>query len=239
MKKEPLSSKPTIQEELLGLDSRLNGVFKESADKKVLVLQSHEDSTNNINGTQKDFLEGLGFSSSKNVTHFMERRKTLEELGIKMETIDILSKIKETYGKTIITYSGLVALCQKYNLYFGCSSKFLGEIPMENVKEMQNFNFSTFTSHYTVLTQNNRESIIEMITSHRAKTMIVAPLNQFNLKDVIVSYSREIIPFDKQEVSPKNSEAQDPIVLLPFAVSGIREVFFLVLTHWDNSNSII
>jgi hypothetical protein len=233
------TEKERLSSDIDSMQEGFEKLFAASADKRQLVLQSHEDSDKAISEKQSDFLRGLGFNSLKNVQEFEERSKELQKVGITMETIDELKKIKDTYGKNIISYDNLCKLCEKYNLYFGDSSLFTDVMPMENVKELETFPFGKFSSHYTVCHSYHEESIVEGRVSTKAQAMIVAPLNLFKLENVFVSKSRELIPFSGVNSKCKSKGSDDPIVILPFKTRGVKEIFFLIITHWDNSKSII
>lgn len=229
-----------LSNDLDTIQAGLDEIFKASSEKKVLALQSHEDGSKTISQKQKDFLSGLGFEKTVNIKTFEENCKVLEKEGLTMSTIKELKEIRELYGKNIIGYNDLCGLSIKYNLYFGDSTLFKGEIPMSNIREMEEFPFQKFASHYNVLYTRHKESIVEGNVSSSAKTMIVAPLQLFDLKDVLVSESRELIRFNGVTSSCKPFPVtDDPIILLPFKLRATKEIFFIVVTHWNNSQSII
>jgi hypothetical protein len=235
-----MTTENPLSSDLEAIQAGLDEIFKTSSEKKVLALQSHEDSSKTISSRQKDFLSGLGFEKTVNIKTFEENCKVLEKEGLTMSTIKELKEIRDLYGKNIIGYNDLCKLSIKYNLYFGDSTLFKGNIPMDNIKEMEDFPFQKFASHYNVLYTRNKESIIEGNISTSAKTMIVAPLQLFDLKNVLISESRELIKFNgKTSTCKPYPVADDPIVLLPFKLRATQEIFFIVVTHWDNSHSII
>lgn len=234
-----ITEKMLLLDDLAVCQEGLDKLFSQVAEKRQLVLQSHEDSTRVISTSQNDFLQGIGFNNIENVKEYEENKKALQQAGLTLETIDVLKKIKNKYNKSIIGYNSLCELCLKHNLYFGDSGLYTGKVPMENIKEMQDFPFSEFASHYNVVQGRYEESIINGNISTSAKTMIVAPLNMFNLSDILIASSRELIRFNGIKAKCKAPFAQDPIVLLPFKVSATKEIFFLIVTHWDNTKSII
>lgn len=234
------TEKKALSDDLLEIQESFNTLFESSANKRTLVLQSHEDSNQCINPDQYNILQGLGLSNVANVKEFEDSQAHLKKLGLTLETIKELSEIKTKFGKNIISYNNLCSLCETHNLYFGDSKLFTGKIPPESIKDIQEFNFETFKSHYSVLESRPEESIVNCNMTHRAQVMIAAPSNMFKLKDVFISVSRELILFPPLKASfEKPSNAHSPIVLLPFKASATKEVFFIVITHWDNSKSII
>lgn len=232
------TEKTPLSEDLLSMQESFEEMFKKSSENKHLILASHEETGKMITETQHDFLQGLGFNKVQNVEEFQTTKQELEKLGMTMETISQLEKIKRIFGKNIITYNNVCQLCEKYNLYFGSSSLFTGKIPMKNVKELEEFQFGTFSSHYCVVKGEENTSIVNGKQAMKAETMIVAPLNMFSLKGILITNSREIIKCSLSEVKPPKKEcADDPIVLLPFRLN--QQIYFIVVTHWDNSKSII
>lgn len=233
----------TKTEQLLGdinsFQENLDKLFAKVSEKRQLTLQSHTDTAINLSSGQRNLLSNLGFSSTQNIKKYDENERILNQAGLEMETIDELKKIKEIYGKNIIGYNQLSRLCEVHNLYFGDSKFFTGQIPMKNVNELEEFPFSQFASHYTVLSARSQESIIDGSVATSAKVMIVAPLNLFNLTNVMISNSRELIDFRGMKSKCIFPCAEDPIVILPFKAKGTSEIFFLIITHWDNSKSII
>lgn len=233
------TEKTPLLDDLEEFQGNLEILFAQTAEKRQLVLQSHEDARQVITPDQNNFLQGIGFNNTENIKDFKENEAILQKAGVTLEVIDELKKIKTTYGKSIISYNTVCTLCEKYNLYFGDSSLYIGKIPMENIKEMQDFPFSRFASHYNTVYARTGESIVEGNIATSAHTMIVAPLNVFKLEDIFIANSRELISFKGVTAKCKAPFPMDPIVLLPFKVRATKEIYFLIITHWDNSKSII
>ncbi len=229
------SDKAMLTEEISKIQENFDEIFKASAEKTQLALGSHEDSQTIMTTAQRDKIVGYGFSNLVNVQEYEEHQSALEAAGITMEVIKILKKMKETYGKDIISYKNVVDLCKKYNLYFGDSGLFIGKMPIENVKELAEFEFDKFRSY--VVTSNAGESIIEARGGYRMGTLIVAPINSFKLKDVYITPTREIIKLPGSMGKKTSPCGEDPIVLLPIKIED--ELFFVVVTHWDHSKSLI
>lgn len=234
------SEKERMSEDIQKIQEGFEKIFSESSDKKQLMLASHENSEATINGSQKNFLIDIGFQNVQNIKEYDTRVKELEEAGVKMSTIEFLRKVKEKYKKDIISYNSLCDLCKKYNLYFGNSRLFIGEIPMENIQELQDFPKEEFKSHYYIIdSTRNGTSVVEANRAYTFQTMIVAPITSFKLQDVIIAASRELISFDGLSSKYKSPCGEDPIVLAPFKNAENGEIFFLVLTHWEHSKSLI
>lgn len=239
---KPLPSpaeKELMQNDIKLIQEGFDKIFSESSEKKQLMLASHEDSGSSINAQEKNILLSIGFENTKNVEEFDKKVKELEEAGVKMATIEFLKKIKAKYNKDIISYNNLCVLCEKYNLYFGSSKLFIGKIPMENVKELAQFPLEEFKSHYYIVESRQGQSVVDLNRAYTAQTMIVAPITSFKLKDVVITASRELIPYEGVTSKYKSPCGEDPIVLLPFKNEENGELFFLVLTHWDHSKSLI
>lgn len=231
--------KQLLSDDLGEMQEGLEVLFQESAQKRRLVLQSHEDASKTLSGKQFDLLKGLGFKAAGNVAEYEANKVKLAKAGLTMETIDQLKKIKDKYNKYIISYSNMCALCLKHNLYFGEASLFTGTMPMKNVEEIEAFPFSEFASHYSTIDPRYNESIVAGNTSSIAQAMIVAPLNLFKLENIFIAESRELIKFQGITSKCIYPVAEDPIVVLPFKTSAAKEIFFIIITHWDSSKSII
>lgn len=233
-----MSTEKTLLSEDLGkMHESVEELFKKTSDQRQLALTSHEDRTKSLTVEETDFLRGIGFSTTENIKEFEANRQKLEKLGFTIDIINKLKKIKDKYNKPIISYNNVCDLCKKYDLYFGPSNLFTGRIPKENIEELKSFDFPTFCSQQLVPEARPGYSIIGTPYSGN-KTMIVAPLNMFKLENVFLANSREIIILDGNSVfSPISCPSDDPIVLLPFKIN--KHLFFLVVTHWDNSKSII
>jgi len=228
-----------LLDDISSYQDNLDGLFEKVAEKRQLVLQSHEDAERTISPKQHTILDNLGFNEAKNMKEYQQNQTNLYNAGLTMETINELKKIKDKYKKNIIGYNQLSNLCNKHNLYFGDSKFFIGQIPMKNIKEIEEFPFDEFASHYTTLTAGKFQSIVDGNVSPKSKAMIVAPLNLFNLNNVMISNSRELINFDGIKSKCIFPCAEDPIVILPFKSKGTNEIFFLIVTQWDSTNSII
>lgn len=232
------TEKKLLSEDLVKMHESVDDLFKKTSEEKQLALAPHESEI--LTTEESNFLKGIGFFTTENVKEFEENKQHLESLGFTLEVINSLKRIKDKYNKPIISYNNVCDLCKKYNLYFGPSSLFTGKIPKENIQELKDFDFSTFCSQNMVPESREGMSILNSIYTSN-KTMIVAPLNLFVLKNVFISNSREIIKLEDHSVSaPKNCPSDDPIVLLPFKpIRNSDLLFFIVVTHWDNSKSII
>lgn len=233
------SEKERLASDIADIQAGFDEIFKKSSETTQLALGSHEDSKKILTVQQRDKLVGLGFTNLANVEEFEENSRILEEAGATIEVVNGLKKIKTTYEKDIISYTNLVNLCKKYNLYFGDSSLFTGKMPEDNVKELNSFDFGKFYSQNKVISPYAGRSIVESYGSSGCKTMIVAPINTFKLQDVYIAPTREIIKMEGVNGKLKSPCGEDPIVLLPFLLGGSKEVFFLVVTHWEHSKSLI
>ena len=231
--------KQQLSDDLNAMQENLDVLFQASASKHQLILQSLEDSKQTISGKQFNLLKGLGFNSVDNITQYEQNVEVLTRAGMAMETVEQLKAIKNKYNKYIISYNNMSALCIKHNLYFGDAPLFIGTMPMKNVEEIENFPFSEFSSHYNALTARCNESIVSGNISTQSRAMIVAPLNLFKLKDVFIANSRELIQYSGINSRCIFPVAEDPIVVLPFKTTSTPEIFFLIITHWDSSKSII
>lgn len=222
----PINISEDIQKELESLFPS-----KEVKEEELLALSSHEDSTKIITEEQKNRLSGLGFENVVNVKKFNEKKDKTLKLSAEIEILKEVESIKNAFSTKLISYNQLCNICNKYDLYFASSSLFKGEIPHKNVKELEAFNFEKLRSNYRVLNPDANEGITTMVDAYKITTMIVAPINQFILENVLITRSREIVKFPTHNEKLKNSCNTDPIVLVPIKIHN--EIFFVVVTYWN------
>lgn len=227
-----------ISNDIDSYHAQFDKMFEDMNCKKQLALQSHEDSNTHLSVEESDVLSGFGFNSVQNMVEFKNNRYELEEVGKKITTVETLKKITEVYGKKIISYNQLCDLCSKYNLFFGDATLFKGRIPKASLIELQEFPAGDFSARYNVLKTVEKRSIVGGEKSNSCRAMIVAPLDMFNLNGILLTEYREIIKFPGIKNKCKGSSVDDPIVLIPFKINAINEIFFLIITKWDNSNTL-
>ena len=234
-----MNTEKNVLSDVEDFQNHLGKLVEENQSKRVLVLEAHSDAEKNINGNQYNLLQGLGFQQLENQKSFEAREKELTQIGLKTSTIQILKKAKETYGKSILSYNRVVDICKEHNLYFASSKLFTGKMPIKNVKDLQEFDFDSFKSHYNCMEADGTTTIIKCRLSASPYTMVIAPATDFCLQNVFISNSREIIKLQDHSETVYGGATDDPIVLLPFKINGTGEIFFLVLTYWNNTNSIL
>jgi hypothetical protein len=184
------------------------------------------------------FLEQtLGMYKSKTVEDLNSKAKAIDTLSIKLETANEFQKIKETFGKDVIGYKGLVELCNKYNLYFGPTPLFKGNMTLEAIEEAKAFDFVKARSHLSTLHAELGKSVLKWERSSGSDLIIVAPIEMFELHSehkVIIS-NNEIIPCNTKYslYSKKKCKVGDPVLLMPFSSKGNKKIYFIILTNWE------
>ena len=193
-------------------------------------------------------LLNLGFSSLKEVKQYSKKK---ELFGISSsQTKSLKSKAKEVaefiqsmsiYPYKLISYSKMMQICEKYGLYLGDTKRFKGTVPDKNVQDMAGYKcpkvkktrMSGITEEESLAYHNNGLFNYPGYTMYRYEDFnplyIVAPLNDFDLKDASI-IGNEIINYSyKDVVAPVKIKVQDPIVLQPLAGPVL---FFHVITKW-------
>jgi hypothetical protein len=83
---------------------------------------------------KSDRLKNIGFTSSKEV----EEWKKHEERGVALQSAALYFKKKYPFNKFIDEYS-FDKICRKYNLVCNIISRYTGEVPLKNLKEIEIF----------------------------------------------------------------------------------------------------
>lgn len=223
---------------------------------------------------QKDFkkkailMKDLGFNNAKEVKEFEKEESKTENIRSKKENLSNLSKnlIKEINkykikfpGYKIITYSQVMKICEKYNLYMGKSDLYTGEIPDKNLEDIVKFDKikNKISDKYAFLDQNpyplcEIQNLIEKDEykfTHKYNVNygygtpniftelsyhICAPANDFETKNC-VKVGNEIFKSNmKNKFKLKKIELKDPIVLFPIPLKSLKEIGFLIITAWGD-----
>jgi hypothetical protein len=202
---------------------------------------------------KSESLKALGFTSTKEVKECkgeIVRLNTLkEENKAKKNLIEAINYFSFKYPNyKFITEDSVKKICDKYGLIYGTVDKYLGDVPDENLKHIQNFKISKDDDCYSKQWRIEREYMslgkLEDIVGisyfsfkeyckcrnfeekdydfiHRTYSCpleIVAPQKDFNLEGVGVKV------IEHQIVAP------DPIVLKPVVFNRMK--YYLIVTAW-------
>lgn len=153
-----------------------------------------------------------------------------------IEAIDYFSKKYPLYK--FITEDSVKKICKKYNLVYGSVEDYIGDVPNENLKHIENFkvckedmlyhriiydvfsnsisnaSYHNFLDHHAFITSGYTTFIREKFKI--APLEIAAPQKDFDLKDKIIGDFKIDIP--------------DPVVLRPVYYENTK--YYLVVTAW-------
>lgn len=86
---------------------------------------------------KRNKLVALGFTNTKEV---QEANIAIDNLKKSESIISAINYFSQKYPLyKFITEDSVIKICEKYNLVYGDSSKYIGKVPDKNLKEMQNF----------------------------------------------------------------------------------------------------
>jgi len=190
--------------------------------------------------SQKDIEKGkrlakLGFTSTKEA---VESKNTLEKITDHENKVKNIQKYQDRYPlHKYITKAECKLVLEKYNLYIGDISRFIGFVPEKNLKEIENFKPTDFDKKRFIefwafrdievdedeYTEYARNEELRGYSHSRynyggdKQFQICAPYNQFDL--------------DKSEVKGRSIVNADPIVMYP--VNG----GYIIVSAWGDEAS--
>lgn len=200
--------------------------------------------------TKKQKLEALGFSNTKEVQEASSEVSRINNLKnenhekeVLVEAINYFS-FKYPFYK-FITEDSVKKICEKYNLIYSTVNNYIGEVPDENLEQMENFKIEDLDKSYIKTTffgigeraltegvsyedyltyQENRNgiggSVHYLLTDCKeSKLEICAPIKDFNVKNM------EVRDFKLSKI-----EILDPVVLQPVNFKGTKH--YLIVTAW-------
>ena len=206
-------------------------------------------------------LVNLGFRRTLDIRDAeveQQRIRNLEaENRSKKELIKTINYFSEHYPYyKFITEESVKKLCKKYGLIYGSVSKYIGTVPEENLKQIEDFkinerdsccrltrtlqghtmtdiviSFVDMKAHEQQMKneeKNNHYLTLDRVRNHVEKLPleIVAPVKDFNLDN------SEIKDF---EITEKQVPIPDPIVLQPVFYNNQKH--YLIVTAWGDEAS--
>jgi hypothetical protein len=188
-------------------------------------------------------LKALGFINTKEVKEAKDevaRLKALEnENKAKADLIEAINYFSQKYPLyKFITEESVKKICSKYNLVYGSVDRYIGTVPDENLKHMENFKISeedscslveecfngvnhTFVRKEFFAPSNKQfdtDRFCQYLSS-KCPLEIAAPLKDFNMTD------SEVKDFKISDI-----EILDPVVLQPVVFKGTK--YYLIVTAW-------
>ncbi len=200
-------------------------------------------------------LKKIGFTNTKEVKdaelEISRITKIQSENNLKAELIKSIDYFSFKYPNyKFITEDSVKMICQKYNLIYGSSDKYIGTFPTKNLKDIENFKIDSNDycyieqSHYRgskSLVRFLNKSIIELEKSKEIERLT----NAFSMPHIYSSYNlTTLCPMEiaapKKDFNMTNSEIKDfkisdleildPVVLQPVFHNGNK--YFLIVTMW-------
>jgi hypothetical protein len=191
-------------------------------------------------------LEKLGFTNTKEAKEAQSeiaRLKSLEEENtVKANLVEAINYFSFKYPNyKFITEESVKRICKKYNLVYGSVANYIGTVPDENLKHIEDFKIKeedecflvqqrypfasagTIDECYTTLNgakefKNQSKSLVFTFID-KCPLEIVAPLKDFNME------GKEVKNHKISKI-----EIPDPIVLKPVIFNNQKH--YLIVTAW-------
>lgn len=254
------SKTPTVEPKAVTKGKTTNEIIEEIHESfytEVDKLLAEAKITNSLDTTKQDLidkyerLKALGFTNTVEgieAQNEISRLRNLESDNVsKKSLIEAINYFSFKYPHyKFITEKSVKKICKKYNLVYGEISRYIGTVPDENLKHIEDFkileedecylheDISThmgsryvFSSKYITTEMANIErSVREPFSSssvrkeiNKCPLEIAAPVKDFNMSGL------EVKDFKLSKV-----HIPDPVVLKPVLFKGQKH--FLVITAW-------
>lgn len=206
-------------------------------------------------------LKGLGFHNTKEVKRGQQEYDTLNSAKVenekKKELIEAITYFSQKYPHyKFITEDSVKKICNKYGLVYGEVSRYLGEVPDKNIKDMQRFKVDHEDKNYTCTNYMFREERVTNISYKSYKEHMEYLKRERESYSPGDSYRSIVHPFgyrkDSYDSSPleiaapksdfnlegmeikdfklTKKEIPDPVVLQPVHYKGKKH--YLIVTAW-------
>lgn len=220
---ENMAKQLTVQETIEQIHHEFNieGELLLGEAKKIL-------STENLDTSKAERLSKMGFKATKEVKQAAE---TIERKAMSEKMAKTIEHYQFHYPQNrFINEDGVKRICEKYGLVCAPVGRYIGGVPLKNLKEIENFKLKTADIFYskidwsngsTEITKEEYHNFFQNVDQRQSSVannilalMICAPV-----KDIQLS-SREKVEGHKIVQIP------DPVVLKP-----VREGY-LIVTAW-------
>lgn len=218
---------PTVTDLIPVTAEEVHAEFETASDK---ILDVAKDVLQQSANKMADRLKALGFGKSRIVREEGAKAKKIEGFQLLR---DFVARYKK-YGKKFIRRDDAIKIAEKYNLVLGPVTSYIGNVPEENLTEIENFlldfnkkkdgawgfkdQWGEF-SNRGFLTKEEGDHwgpSVGMKPTPNDRIMIVAPANEFDSHDT----------FGHKMVKRGSVLVQDPVVLMP-CIGG-----YLIVTAW-------
>lgn len=187
-------------------------------------------------------LSALGFASSKTVVSVQKDQRALDKAKELKESIEHFTN--KYPNNKFITPDSVAKICKKYGLVLGGVDIFLGDVPEDNIKDIENFNVkdedrayeyawdgfmsfrSTRSKNFYTCDKEYADQIMKSsdVSVRESMLMIAGPAKDFDLR------GKEIKDNVIMDIPVK-----DPVVLQP--VYHNNELGYLIITAWGKEAS--
>lgn len=194
-----------------------------------------------------DRLRKLGFKAAKAVSETDSDRTKISEISAENAAKKDLKKAINYFSTKypqykFITEKSVKRICQKYGLIYGDVSKYIGDVPEKNIKEIEDFKINENDYCYEIMILRystwgskrrkgyyNKQNLPETSYSlsiryteeaRKCALEIAAPKSDFNTRGM------EIEDFELKE----KVEIPDPVVLQPVYWNGKKH--YLIVSAW-------
>lgn len=196
---------------------------------------------------KRNRLYNLGFRNTPEMLEAEKEIKRLDQLKEdnknKSDLIEAINYFSLNYPEyKFITEESVVNICNKYGLVYSTIDNFRGNVPFENLEQIEKFKikdkdwcyYETYTSPVNWDERFNRILSFEQYKLDRTdyptfgkykyyknSLEICAPLNQFDITD---------LELQGKKLVKKQIKIKDPIVLCPVFFKNVKH--YLIVTAW-------
>lgn len=193
-------------------------------------------------------LRELGFTSVTISIHAKEEEQRLAVIAHQNEAKILLKQTIEYFSHKypqykFITEASVKKICQQYGLIYGEASKYIGEVPDKNLKEIESFKIDENDECYFVRRHSRwikdptwvtkgecgiaKDGWVgdERVTKGKCSLEIAANVKDFNIQGMEIKDFK----LSDKPVPP------DPIVLAPVVYNGIKH--YLIVSAWGQEAS--
>lgn len=224
---------------------KIHNEFFTAADALVLEAETFKENKPKVNINKAERLKALGFGIAKEVKDVEEILTKEKEYEHKIQLIKMYKQKYPLYR--FITEDQIEKICDKYNLYDGPSSAFIGFIPEKNLQDIENFKCNVddlyqgfdlvdFRDSLVRAAQLMREHAyqfsIEGVVGKKEKTSSAKVKNEKPQYRFLICAPEKDFKIDNYKYSKKGRQiVPDPIVTVK--VKGGR----LIVTAWGDEAS--
>lgn len=240
MKKEELTTVEEIHADFDAAYELLMEKLDIATSKEIKVPQEEQDRLD----LAKE-LSQIGLSNAANVKTLTKKVGIIGESNKEVQAnFDLKSEIKLLrlrIPNKMLSLAQLYFILDKYDLFIGKASRFIGTIPEKNSLDLLSFDKWRKESLCVNFQSNSLSKPLHEIEV-QIGYLVVAPKSDFNLKksticvNQILDYTPkklgDFIDEARKERIERNIKLRDPVILLPRLIKGT--MFFFIVTKWGD-----